>query len=450
MKRVSRKINFKTDYIKFSRVQFKQNQKFLKFIYDILKDKEYIGSIVEIGIGSGHLAERLNRMFSPQRLYLIDINKYFLEHASKLIPNARCVNKDILNVTIEDLDGRFVDVVVASNFLHWLSLRNGSWLNCVKLVYSFLNQGGYFFVHQGLKWTYFPLYDLGAELFERMFGKKIDISEVLYYPYCHEILTNFKEAGFTVVAYKDFYELENSAPYKQDDLYVSFSVAGINAFLSQIEDEKMKKMFEKEFLELCRIYNPPIFSHRGFFALRKPYTDLDFRLIPPQTANDKEKQKLTDFIKEVSSDFVPPLETRTPDSEFREANLNYAEYLLRYYYNLVCFLRENSDEWVGLLSFRIRESFSRPGVSCFYVSTLAVRRPFRNAKVASKLYQYFLDTVIGKYFGERKIYLVETRTWADNVAVKKLLKNLGFSLTLVIPHDRGENIHTEYYVKEIR
>lgn len=142
---------------------------------------------------------------------------------------------------------------------------------------------------RGLSGLIFPLYGLGTELFERMFDKKIEISEILYYPYCREALTNFKEAGFTVVTYKDF-----------------------------------------------------------------------------------------------------------------------------------------------------------------YVFTLAVRKPFRNAKVASKLYQHFLDNIINKYFSEKKLYRVETRTWGDNIVAKKLLKKLGFSLTQVVSHERGENIHTEYYVKQIQ
>ncbi|MEM3771634.1 MAG: class I SAM-dependent methyltransferase, partial [Candidatus Micrarchaeia archaeon] len=112
MKKTLREIDFKPDYVKLSKVQFKQNQKFLKFIYNILKDRNNVDSIVEIGVGDGYLAEKLNKTFSPQRLYLIDINKYFLEHTSKFIPNARYINKNILNTTIEDLDGKPVDIVV--------------------------------------------------------------------------------------------------------------------------------------------------------------------------------------------------------------------------------------------------------------------------------------------------------------------------------------------------
>ena len=450
MRRSTTKVSFKPDYIRLSKVQFKQNQKFLKFIYNVLKEKSDIASIVEIGVGDGYIAEKLNRIFSPQRLYLIDTNEYFLEHASKFIPGARCINKNVLDTTLGDIDNEPVDVVITSNFLHWLSLKDQSWFDCVKLIWSFLKPGGYFFIHQGLKWTYFTLYDLGNELFKRMFGKVIDISEILYYPYCREILDNFKEVGFCVVSYKDFYELEEfNAPYGKEELYVSFSVAGINVFLSQIEDEEEKGRFEKEFLRLCEIHTPPIFAHRGFFALRKPYSNLAFYLIPPRSASYEESQKMNAFIREVSSDFVPPLETRTPDDEFYEGDTKYAEYLLAHYYNLICFFEKNPDEWIGLLSFRIKNSFSNPGTPCIYVSTLAVKRPFRNARVATQLYNYFLNKVVDKYTRERKIRLIETRTWNTNIASRKLLGNLGFRLVKVIPHHRGENLHTEYYIKNV-
>lgn len=453
---MKRQVKFSKEYIYKSFVQSKQNSRFKKFTVSTLKEYSFFpSSIAELGVGDGTLSEELFKLLRPERVYLVDVNKTFLRFSGSRIYGATLIQKDLCEVTVEDFDIR-PDTVISSNTLHWIPMteQEKNWFDCVKNVHSLLKEGGFFFVHQGLKWTYFPLYDLAQSLFKKFYGREVNLSDYLYYPSRKEILRGFTLAGFKEVKSKTFYEVEDfTAPYTGEELYTSFSVAGLNVFLSQIEKDEEKEHFRNVFLEYCRLYEPPVFSHRGFFALRKPYSNLKYRIFAPGEPDRKDFTTLTDLLSEVSEDFVPPLSSRSPDSFDLKNTQNttkndvntYARDLCEKYWNILAYSPE-TDEPMGLISFTEKESVSILGKRCVYVSTICVRKKFRKAGVSDFLMKTFFS-VFGTLFGGRNVGLVETRTWSTNIPSRNLFEKNGFVRTIVIENHRGEGIHTEYYVK---
>ncbi len=457
-----RTVVFSKDYLSNSIVQQKQNKKFRDFILSNLKKLDYHPEVLlELGVGDGYLARLLSQSLSSKKFYFVDKNPIFLDLCKKAIPDSVCLQKDFLFISPEDFD-LFPDLVVSSNSLHWLPFNetNDSWFTCVKNIFSILKEGGLFFIHHGLKWTYFPLYDLASELFEEKYGYRIDLSDYLYYPSRSEIIKAFRAVEFKVVDVVTFYENDVSPTldYTRDELYKSFSSAGLNAFLAEIQNEEERKSFKEMFINLCHLYKPPVFSHRGFFCLRKPLSRIHFKLISCAHALQEEEKIIRLIIDEVSDDFYPPLNERLPDdknfdSGNRDKTESYTDALIRNYWNLIAFAENTftgkSVEPAGILSFRYKDSFTSPGNKCVYISTFAVRRKFRNTGVAKKLFEYFFDRVLMEVFPEAQIKLVETRTWSTNVASKSLLEKMGFVLEKRLKNHRGEGVHTDYYIKKL-
>ncbi|MGC8965380.1 MAG: class I SAM-dependent methyltransferase, partial [Caldimicrobium sp.] len=162
-------ITFPKDYVYKSYVQGKQNQKFKEFIYRNLKEFSYSPKIiVELGVGDGTLAETIARVLQPEIFYIVDLNDFFLKISVKRVRQVVLIKKELTEIEPQNFK-KPPEMVFTSNTLHWLPFnkKDDSWLRCVKRIYEILIEGGFFFVHQGLKWTYFPLYDLANELFER-------------------------------------------------------------------------------------------------------------------------------------------------------------------------------------------------------------------------------------------------------------------------------------------
>ncbi|MFN4245725.1 MAG: GNAT family N-acetyltransferase [Brevinematia bacterium] len=454
-----KRIIFSKDYILHSVVQYKQNKNFVKYIYQKLKDFDFIPTVVaEFGVGDGTLATKLFNSFKPKTFYIVDLSKDFLKNVEKNIPQAITINKDFLEIDTFDFK-QAPEIVVSSNSLHWLPLtpQKNEWVRAIEKIYEILSEGGFLFVHCGLKWTYFALYDLANELFEKSYKRRVDLSEYLYYPPAKEIIQNFEKIGFRIIHYKDFYEIENfTASYTKEELYKSFSVSGLNVFLAEIQDLKEKEVFKESFLKACYFYEPITFSHRGFFSLRKPYSanvDFTYKLISPGSASNREKELIAEFLSKVSDDFYPPLTTRSPDDNKFSCNIDSSIYitsLLRDYWILFAQFGDKPNEIAALLAFTVKTPFSIPSTSkCIYISTLAVARKYRNAGIGTRLYKYFLEEIFPKHFKHQGISNIETRTWSTNIASKRLLENLGFIKTKEILHHRGEGIHTEYYTKQM-
>ena len=453
MQSKTRRLSFGKEYFKDSLVQTRQNAKFIRFIFQTLKEFDFVPKVImEAGIGDHLFAKKLSRIFLPSKFYLLDMNPVFVESISKEVVNPVPIVKNFIELN-ESLFEEKPDLIVSTNALHWLPSNrkcdeNDFWYRSVKNFYSVLKEGGFFFIHQGLKWTYFPYYDLACDLFESKYRKRPDLKEVLYYPVFSEFRARLRHAGFKIVDEKEFYELElfDNAPYTREELTKSFAVAGLNAVLAFIEDEKEKENFRTEFKSLCAIMEPPVFSHRGFIALRKPVSSVVFRVISPGSANEKDRRILEDLLREVSNDFYPPLDVRGPD-DTHFTTLKGRDYYLNELlcnYHLIFAFYEN--EVSGFFAFREKESFCFPGKRAIYISTFAVRRKYRRCGIGKQLFDHFFE-ILPDFTAGRKILLVETRTWSMNEKSSSLLLKSGFELAKRIENHRGEGIHTDYYVK---
>ncbi len=245
------KIIFTPEYFKKCYVQQNQNEKFLRFMIKTLKKLFfYPKNIIELGAGDDHIIRTFKKIYSPDIIYVVDINEEILKKKTSTFNNLKGIIKDISKLEISDFATKF-DLAWSSNTFHWLPFRrNGEfpWLNGIKNVYNLLVEGGLFFIHQGLKWTYFPLYDLANELYFKKYGFRLNIDNYLFYPSKKEIICFLKETGFKLVDENCFYEFElQDTSYTKEHLYESFSVAGLNVFLTHIESQSEKDNFKNAF-----------------------------------------------------------------------------------------------------------------------------------------------------------------------------------------------------------
>jgi len=442
---------FGIDYLSGAVVQARQNERFLRFLFSVLKEFEYEPEkIVEFGIGDGELGRRVYKAYSPEVFYFIDNNERFLEFV-KGFQGGILLQKNFEEIRPEDFKDE-VDLVFSSNSFHWVPYNSStcSWQNLMFCVCEILERGGFFIFHHGLKWTYFPLYDLAGELFYRKYEKRHDISKYLFYPTSKDLIAVLKEIGFNFVRKEEFYELENNENqvYTRKELYRSFSCAGLNAFLWEIDDEGERENFKKEFLLLCEYFEPPIFSHRGFFVFRKPYKeeDLIFEEITGRNLNVVSQSEVRDLLERSDKDFYPPLSERSPDDKDflnKKGDDTYFKDLINNY-EFILARRQGTGELLGFLTYKKSGSFVEPGKNVLYVSTILVKKEYRSASIGKYLLKKLIEKA-KKLFLSFEIDGIETRTWSTNIASQTLLKHIGFQQKTVLKNHRAQGVDTEYY-----
>jgi ribosomal protein S18 acetylase RimI-like enzyme len=456
-------MRFERDYFYHSVVQTKQNQKFLRFLFSVLKDYDFNPqTVAEFGPGDCELVKKMQRVYFLKKVYLIDNNLEFIELGQKGVLNSVGIVKDFRDVKRTDFEEP-LDLVVSSNSFHWIPYnlfeKRNFWVELMHEIYDSLDVGGFLVFHHGLRWSYFPLYDIANELFQIRYGRKVDIFKYLFYPSSFELQSILESIGFRFVSQKVFYETDivssenNGLEYSREDLYRSFAVAGLNAFLWEIENEKEREKFREDFLILCRIYQPPIFAHRGFFAFRKPFgDDLKIKEKRGDELSSKEIEEVKSILEEVADEFVPSLRVRSPDdknfnnfnnsSSFKGGGDRYLYDLLSKY---VFLMADYKGEIIGFLTYRVKEAVSIPQSRAMYVSTIAVRKRYRKMGAAERFYDYLFE--IGrKFYDKLEIDVIETRTWHANEFAINLLKKKGFQKSLVLKDHREKGIDTEYYV----
>lgn len=453
-------MRFERDYFYHSVVQTKQNQKFLRFLFSVLKDYDFNPqTVAEFGPGDCELVKKLQRVYFLKKVYLIDNNLEFIELGQKGVLNSVGIVKDFRDVKRTDFEEP-LDLVVSSNSFHWIPYnpfeKRNFWAELMHEIYDSLDVGGFLVFHHGLRWSYFPLYDIANELFQIRYGRKVDILKYLFYPSSFELQSILEGIGFKFVLQKVFYETDiveaekKNVEYSRDDLYRSFAVAGLNAFLWEIESEREKKRFREDFLILCKVYQPPVFAHRGFFAFRKPFREGDLVIIEKKGSEltTEEIEKVKGILEEVADEFVPSLRVRSPDDKnFSSSSLqgDVDKYLCDLLNNYVFVIAGYKDEVLGFLTYRVKEAVSVPQKIAVYVSTIAVRRMYRRMGVAEKLYNYLLKRS-RKFYEKLEADVIETRTWHTNKAAINLLLKRGFRKSLVLKNHREKGIDTEYYV----
>ncbi len=220
-------------YIKEAVVQKKQLQRFLKLIKEYFELYEYSPArAIDIGGADGLLSAALKNAYPW--LYVLNLDKdcELIKEGLERFKNVEHVCMDFFEF---DMPSVF-DVVVSSNTFHWFGKR---WEEGIKKVYELLDEGGWFFLHQGGRWTYHFLYALAEECMEKVSGEKIRHTDYLYYP----TLREFKEKlSRYFVVLSAFSKNELSEDYSLDELVRSFLPAGAKVFTDRLSEEKKESL----------------------------------------------------------------------------------------------------------------------------------------------------------------------------------------------------------------
>jgi len=408
----------KQSYMVNSVVQKKQAQKFLRLIKETLGSYEYKPlRIVDLGTGDGVLAYALKQVYPNSYVLGVDKDAEILEEAVKRWQGAEFLCRDILQLEFQQA----FDLVVSSNTFHWLGK---DWHKGVQKVWEMLEEGGWFFLHQGGRWTYYFLYNLAERIYTEMTGEVLKHTEVLFYPTLREFKEYLSKHFVVVSAFSD---IEFQQDYSLKELLKSFSVAGARVFTDRLSPKQTE-----EFLELlCRRAEEeeiPVFGRRLYGVMRKPLT---VEVVPASL------EEVEFLIEKYEGEFVPPL------SERPSAGGGLKGGSLREYINSLIAARvlaaKKDGRVIGCLCYKMQmlPFVSKPVP---LVSTVIVEKPFRSAGVGRALYQ--------KAISESKELYV--RTWNTNTNHMKLLKSLGFQEVYRIKNHRGKGIDTVYlrYVHE--
>jgi len=399
-------------YMVNSVVQKKQAQKFLRLIKDTLSAYEYEPKrVVDLGAGDCALTYALKRVYPNAYVLAVDKDAEVLKEGIKRWKDAEFLCRDILQVEFREA----FDLVVSSSVFHWLGK---DWHKGVQKVWEMLEEGGWFFLHQGGRWTYYFLYDLAERIYTEMTGEVLKHTEVLFYP----TLKEFKEAlakHFVVVS--AFSNIEFQQDYSLEELLKSFSVAGARVFTDRLSPQR-----REEFLMLLHKRaveeEIPVFGRRLYGVMRKPLT---VEVVPTRL------EEVEFLIEKYEGEFVPPLSKRPSAGGELEGGS------LREYINSLSstkiFAAKKDGRVIGCLCYKMQAlPFASKPVPM--VSTVIVEKPFRSAGVGRALYQKVLSE-------NRELYV---RTWSTNTNHLKLLKSLGFQEVYRIENHRGKGIDTVY------
>jgi len=399
-------------YMVNSVVQKKQAQKFLRLVKDTLSAYEYEPKrVVDLGAGDCAFTYALKREYPNAYVLAVDKDAEVLREGIEMLKDVEFLCRDILQLEFREA----FDLVVSSSVFHWLGK---DWHKGVQKVWEMLEEGGWFFLHQGGRWTYYFLYDLAERIYTEMTGEVLKHTEFLFYP----TLKEFKEAlakHFVVMSV--FSNIEFQQDYSLEELLKSFSVAGARVFTDRLSPQR-----REEFLMLLHKRaveeEIPVFGRRLYGVMRKPLT---VEVVPARL------EEVEFLIEKYEGEFVPPLSERPSAGGGLEGGS------LREYINSLSsakiFAAKKDGRVIGCLCYKMQ---ALPFVSkpVPLVSTVIVEKPFRSAGVGRALYQKALSE-------NKELYV---RTWSTNTNHLKLLKSLGFQEVYRIENHRGEGIDTVY------
>jgi trans-aconitate methyltransferase/GNAT superfamily N-acetyltransferase len=402
----------KRSYMVNSVVQKKQAQKFLRLIKDTLSAYGYEPKrVVDLGAGDCALTYALKRVYPNAYVLAVDKDAEVLREGIERLKDVEFLFRDILQLEFREA----FDLVVSSSVFHWLGK---DWHKGVQKVWEMLEEGGWFFLHQGGRWTYYFLYDLAERIYTEMTGEVLKHTEVLFYP----TLKEFKEAlakHFVFVSV--FSNIEFQQDYSLEELLKSFSVAGARVFTDRLSPQRKEEFLAMLFTR-AEEEEIPVFGRRLYGVMRKPLT---VEVVPARL------EEVEFLIEKYEGEFVPPLSERSSAGGGLEGGS------LREYINSLLsakiFAAKKDGRIIGCLCYKIQ---ALPFVSkpVPLVSTVIVEKPFRSAGVGRALYQKVLSE-------NKELYV---RTWSTNTNHLKLLKSLGFQEVYRIENHRGEGIDTVY------
>jgi trans-aconitate methyltransferase/GNAT superfamily N-acetyltransferase len=402
----------KRSYMVNSVVQKKQAQKFLRLVKDTLSAYEYEPKrVVDLGAGDCALTYALKRVYPNAYVLAVDKDAEILREASRKWQGVEFLCRDILQLEFREA----FDLVVSSSVFHWLGK---DWYKGVQKVWEMLKEGGWFFLHQGGRWTYHFLYDLAERIYTEMTGEVLRHTEVLFYPTLREFKKHLSKHFVVVSAFSN---IEFQQDYSLKELLKSFSVAGARIFTDRLSPKQREEFLAKLFT-CAEEEEIPVFGRRLYGVMRKPLT---VEVVPARL------EEVEFLIEKYEGEFVPPLSKRPSAGGGLEGGS------LREYINSLLsakiFAAKKDGRVIGCLCYKMQvlPFVSKPVP---LVSTVIVEKPFRSAGVGRALYQKALSE-------NKELYV---RTWSTNINHLKLLKSSGFQEVYRIENHRGEGIDTVY------
>ncbi|PIN85727.1 MAG: hypothetical protein COV47_00725 [Candidatus Diapherotrites archaeon CG11_big_fil_rev_8_21_14_0_20_37_9] len=150
-----------------------------------------------------------------------------------------------------------------------------------------------------------------------------------------------------------------------------------------------------------------------------------------------EIEKLTNFLKEVDDDFLPPLS----DTNFERLGTgkSLGEYLGKFPKKGLIYAEKNGKV-TGLLGYF--DYFEKYGTG--FIENVSVLKSQRQHGIGSKMLEMAINTM--KKTGIEKITV---RTWTTNAASIRLYKKFGFNIKKTIHNDRGNGVGSIIFEKNI-
>lgn len=169
----------------------------------------------------------------------------------------------------------------------------------------------------------------------------------------------------------------------------------------------------------------------------------------PSLQDVKLKGQIWEILCECDQEFVPPLSLRSDPLQCGLNNVdektslphNYLYVILEQPFILA--IDASTGKVAGFMSFIHNYVNEEVGIhGCNYISTLCVRKEFRNQGLAREMYEFLINRLTGEYESP----LIGTRTWSSNYSHIRLIESLGFRLASQLRDHRGPGIDTVYYL----
>lgn len=407
-------------YTRKAIVQKKQIREFLKLIKDYLVLYEYKPArVLDIGGAEGLLGMALKNAYPLAYVLNIDKDCELIKEGLENFDQIEHLCIDFFELDIPSV----FDLIVSSNTFHWFGKR---WEEGVGRVYELLDEGGWFFLHQGGRWTYYFLYSLAEECYKELTGETLKHTQILYYPTLKEFREKLSKY-FSVVS--AFSKIELSDSYSLEELLNSFSVAGARVFTDRLSEEK-KEEFHSLLTKKALEEDVPVFGRRLFGVLRKRMKVY---------VREGSVEEIEDILRRNEGEFVPPLSQRSQaggqiGEVKRDKVSGIEEYLNSLRGGRILVAINKDGERVGFLAYRKQMLHFTP-FPVAYITTIIVDKPYRRLGVGTALYQEVLRR-------EKEVY---TRTWSTNKEHLELLKKLNFRQVYIIKDDRGKGIDSIYF-----
>lgn len=166
---------------------------------------------------------------------------------------------------------------------------------------------------------------------------------------------------------------------------------------------------------------------------------------------DKYKSDIKNLLIKYDDEFIPSLSSRHSTIQTKDLDISKNNSIKSYLKDIInqeLIIAKYNDKLIGFLSFRQIEQYNtlKEYSPCIYVSTTIVEKSYRKNHIAKDMNKYMFKNIIPN----RNITYITRRTWSTNIASINYIESMGFKIVKKVKDDRGKNIHTLYYAKEIK